>query len=990
MGQEYARAKEARSNVDYTYVDPMIVALDHNRGLEEASRAKERSEIAAAKGKFKYNLKELLVRYILHLDPIVEYQARLQNPFNANPQLDKILLMAFDNDTLRSLHQRGYDLRDFMAWTWILKAESAEQMATRLMVLSHPAFTKQNHFKKVPQFLFLFLLRRRNMTARALRSLLVYAWEWMERSKVAKDQQIHNGSTEQTFDQSNIVRYITDDPRGMLEDMFMLMIIRLLRSVRTVWPAACESTVALLCRYLDGVNFRKGSPFETSSIRDPLDTTRITFMYNTVLKLLALPSSLHPFQSALFQQRAQFSVLRRMNEFDPPLIVDRRGYRAVVSMQLMHKKTLREREWAHMKARSWPPWKEEKLGIDASIGVEHGVSRAKEALNRAREAGYACDDWDAAAGIFSGWDTDGSPTIQTRMAPLTPANRSNTVFNNTRTDTQPASLWVARIRATRTLEEAWSCFLSYKDQANVLRASVYHAFFEKLAYNSKENVSKGHGRRVDDHNLPGDGKEVLPAPESPKEAIYVPRPPPNHTEFLEMVIHDEIKVSGQFLNTVLAKAPSFQLGVKYLEASSLHPEHVSALLNDDLAKNPDARAAIESMPHTLLSAFVRFLTNFAPTLSDKHSNDQFSLIETGVSMAQDKDKIESPKFAPTTNNPHSENHFPGRSASSSLFNPLSRAVHLLLAIRPKYRPAWYHVLQRLGKRKTATEVFSRHVDQYYQDIKTWQLTCRLIDEMLEIDLPLDLDGFQLLCLSLEKSIFAAEKLRRAKPQHLPMLEGRTNDNFIQTLNRVLSEGLAIIKAIFKNTVRATEMQQDIPDLMAKEKFDIDEQEEQGEAPAMESAEGVEDEEPPKPKNFLPPACLLPKLLEVPGPAELHIFIRVLGLRRDYEGILGLIEWMSLFADEINTVANGYANGRRMMRKCLIATRVFLERSWMDIDHDELPEDQIAGFDGIAIEAKPAPVEIVRAVHNTVLENRKWGGWPTNEEVVEYCSKGRFL
>ncbi|KAL2057713.1 hypothetical protein ABVK25_002097 [Lepraria finkii] len=229
IGQEYARPKEAGTKVDLTFVDPMMPASDYNRFLEESAKAKERSKVAAAEGKFDYSLKELLVRYIRHVDPILEYQARVQNPFNENPELDKNLLLVFDHGTLRSLRQRGYDLRDFMAWTWILKAKSAEQMATRLMVLTHPAFTKQNHFKSVPQFLFLFILRRQKMTARTLRSLLVYAWDWMQQSgNVTKDPQVQNANKEQTTNQTNLVRYITDDPRGMLENMFMLMIIRFL------------------------------------------------------------------------------------------------------------------------------------------------------------------------------------------------------------------------------------------------------------------------------------------------------------------------------------------------------------------------------------------------------------------------------------------------------------------------------------------------------------------------------------------------------------------------------------------------------------------------------------------------------------------------------------------------------------------------------------------------------------------------------------------
>ena len=246
------------------------------------------------------------------------------------------------------------------------------------------------------------------------------------------------------------------------------------------------------------------------------------------------------------------------------------------------------------------------------------------------------------------------------------------------------------------------------------------------------------------------------------------------------------------------------------------------------------------------------------------------------------------------------------------------------------------------------------------------------------------------CTGLEKAIFAAERLSRVEHHIRHMWRGTTEDDPEKVIRRVLSEGLAVVKAIFKNTVRAEEMQQDIPAFLVKEKSEIDQKAEQEEAPVLQSDEDKDDEEPSRPKYFLPPACLLPKLLNVPGPAELHAFIRVLGLRRDYEGLLDLVEWMSLFADEINVVTDERRNGGRMMRKCLTAIRVFLERSWMDIHHDSDSEAQIAGYGGIVIEADPAPVEIMKAVQNTVLENKAWGGWPIDDEVVEYCSKGKFL
>ena len=988
VGKEYARAKEAAYKIDYTFVDPMVVALDHHRGFLEAEKAKEKLELVIKEGKFKYSSKELLVQYLLHVEPLLEYQTRTENPINDNPQLDSALLRVFDDYAVKKLERSGYDITNLMDWAWILKAETVEKAAKRLTVLTHTGVQKQGFFRSVPHFIFLFLLRRQNTNARAVRLLLVYVWKWMEQpGKTVNAMALQNPRAKELANDVNTVRFVIDDPLLMREDMFMVMVIRLLRLARQVWPAACESIVALLCRYLDGVNFHRNSSLSADEASD--GEARLTFMYNTILRLLSMPSSLHPFQSALFQQRAQFSLLRRMNKFDPPLLVDRKGYRAVVSMQLMHKKTLREREWARMKARSWPPWKEDKLGIDASIGVEHGISRAREALRRAREAGYAADDWDAAASILSGWDTDGSPTIQTRAVPVTPQNRLLETSLNSRDDNRSAPLWAARVRATRTLDEAWSCFLSYKDQASLLRPSVYYALYDKLVYDEKMKSSGSISHPQNEQTLPGDGKEVLPAPESPKEATYVRIPPPTWDDFFQMMAKDGIKLSGRFLVNLLANAHSFQAGIRYLEASNLAPETVSALLNGDVTRDIEALSKVNSIPQNVLAAFIRLLSRFAPTLSDKQNYDRFALIDTGLHLSLDEDKTQQSHVTSLNNGSQLQSQLESTSPQSRLFNPLSRAFQLLLAIKPRYRPAWYHLLRALASSGTTTEVVSRFADQDYQDIKTWRLICRLLDELKGLDMPVDLEGFLILCIALEKSIFAAEKLSRTEPYHRHMRHGKVDEDTRKSVDLVLSSALSLIKAIFKDTVVADEKQQNIPRSLMNEKSEIDNEMERTDAAAERLDEGTEHDESTESNAFLPPACLLPKLLEVPGPAELHAFIRVLGLRQDYNGIMDLIEWMSLFADDINALADEQRNGRTMMRRCLTAVRVFLERSWMQMRRSGF-ETWIAEYGGIVVEADPASVEIISAVHEIILENKHWGGWPSDKEVEEYCSKGKFL
>ena len=327
-------------------------------------------------------------------------------------------------------------------------------------------------------------------------------------------------------------------------------------------------------------------------------------------------------------------------------------------------------------------------------------------------------------------------------------------------------------------------------------------------------------------------------------------------------------------------------------------------------------------------------------------------------------------------------------------NSLLEAIELVLARKPPYRPVWYHLLRALSKRKVMTNVVSGSVDQNDQDLKTWQMTCRLLNEMLDIDLTLDLEGFHILCTGLEKAICASERLSRRPPKR--RRNNGMGNGTESYADHILSAGLPLLKQIFKDAVRSKSMQQEIPTSLREETSRLKEfVEEQGDIESddiVEEEKAVNDSPRMESRAFLPPGCLLPQLLEVPHPACLHAFVRVLGLRRDYDGLLDLVEWMSLFADEINAAADDSANGNRMMRRCLIAIRVFMERSWIALqegDAEARGQDTSTVHDEQETKAEPSPPGIVKAVKEVVKGNEKWGGWPEPHEVEHYCRNGIF-
>ena len=991
IGLEYVNQQEARGKVDLSYVaDPMLLVTDRNEAIKEAAKAKEAAKTARMSGNHRMSLKDPLIQYLRHVDPILQHQARSENPNFTNKYLDDALLNLFNKRNSIYLHRRGWDVTDLMNWTWILTSKTTERAATRLLAVAHLAFTKAGGGRSIPQFIFTFLLRR-DPSAAALRSLLIYAWKLLEKSESLREPLLPleqlSGETPQGegLTSTPMVKNPEDDPLGMKEKVFIIIVLRLLRSALKVFPAACESIAALINRYLDGLNFRKGA---SQSITPTLeDTARLTYVYNTLLKMVSHPALIGPFQSAFHQQRAQFSLLRRMNQFQPPLVVDRKGYRAVVSMQLRHKKILKEREWAQMKAKSWPPWKEDKLGIDADIGVEHGISRAMEALRRSWEAGYAPDNWDAIASILSGWDTDGSPTIQTR-AGLVPHERR----------TRNTQIWASRVRSTRTLDEAWSCFLTYKDQASedVGAFHVYHQMFEKIVQVAKrpptENANPISTNHPDDRSpLPGDGFEVLAAPESPREAIYVRRPPPTIEEFAEIMAKDQIRPARKLLSTMLLNAPNLESGLKYLEASTMPKEQVNVLRDDKPPATPEAQAALESIPPYMFSAFIGLLSRFSPRIPDTSPHEKYNLVQTGLVLDSMMAETECAQLGVLPVPPDS-NQFVELppSTRSIVINPLLRAIQLVLAQKPRDRRPWYHLLRALSAARVVTDVASRFIDQPYQDIKTWQIICRLLNEMLGIDLALNLEGFQLICAGLEKAIFASERLFRNQRLAEETILG---DDMESIVNHALSSGLPLIKELFRDLVRSESMQQEIPISLTEEVSKMDKFIEKQVASELDESEAdIEAKPTTEARAFLPPGCLLPRLLEAPHPACLHRFIRILGLREDYSGLLDLVEWMSLYAEEIKAVADENANGHRIMRRCVTAIHVFMERSWILLDKREAEargEDRGIKDDTHEME-RCAPAGIVKAIKDIVEGNKGWGGWPTTDEVEHYCANGRFL
>ena len=945
-GRNYEIPKRYSHKADLSWFNPTAIAsgarpskLGRNPRDYGTSRQASYTQCPS-----KDSLQSLLALYIKHVTPIIYSNEDDESFFTVQKALDRRLLYVFHDKRLAFLRTKGYDIEDLLSWTWILTSSSAERAAMRLTALSK--YRGQNAIKgePIPAFVFIFLLRHQNMNARALRLLIGHGWDRLLYQK--KSEAYSNSNlglaNESIFGVSNVTIY-----GKMSEPTILVMAVRLIRRARVVWPAALLSIAAMITKFVDG-----GGPMNSSSKGRPRGNTRarLTFIYNTVLSLLGSPSSLLPYQSVIYHQQAQFHVLRRMLEFQPALDIDREGYRAMVRVQLAHKKTSGERRWAEMKAKSWPPWKEEKLGIDRDVGIEHGRSRASEIILRSKEAGYAVQDWENIAEVLAGWDTDHSPTIQSRaLVSRARLSRAKTLPTEASASNKvQASLWAARIHATRTLDEAWACFLTYKKQgAMQLSQAPYLAMFEKilsdskrlklLSYTSHHKLPQVHDGS-DLKPLPGDGKETSPAP-GPREAIYVRTPAPDMEQFFELMVNDEIRPSGKLLEFLLKHTMSYRAGIRYLKNAAIPLKAKKSLL--DRRRIDDCIAELHAIEDRLFAAYIGFLARFAHQFQQKiHTINLISLQGT----------YPRPRL-----------------------NPLMHAFQLMSDRKPLYRPPWNFLLSTLASRGIVVDNISHSCDQNIQDVLSWGVICRVLDQMKDLSIDVDVQAFQILCHGLEKAVFASKKVLQAFNKGFTSVhqteagcQGETSDDYefgrSNSLDAkyVLSQGLPLLKSWFRKIV---DLQSTAKESTTNRRF------------------SNADDQPRLQEEIFGPVTLLPRTQEMLHSAQIHAFIRAMGFCSDYDGILELLRWMRQYEPELRSVADESLNGMRLTRRCIIAIRVFVEHSW--VYHDlEQTKDQYTG--------EGAGRKVIQEVFDVIEGSPDWGGWPTDEEVKEYCRKDRII
>ena len=885
------------------------------------------------------SLQTIVIDYLRFVEPILAQASEqdFKQSKQGAPELDKVLSHVFCERNLKYLRDRQYNVNDVVSWVWILKSKTAYETILRIFILEGNRKNKHGTIVHgIPIFIPMLLLRRSSFDAKTFRLILIYSIHLMT-GRLLPSLRFSTKSMLKEVE-LDMEQPFPDEKVPLDASTCMLSVVRLLRHARQVWPQAQLTIARAFAYFMTHTDTQENHSKESIGRMNRFRAEK----FNACLWQLSLPPKPGPFTSVSIQQQAQFELLKAMASHQPVLPVSRRGYQGVIAVQLAHKKTPAERQSAVLKAPSWPPWKEERIGIDSHRGIEGMKSRAMRVMAQMIEAGYSHTRSEEVSAIYAGWDTDRSPTIQTRK--LRPQSLSGTLGEQS--DHQ--AIWVARIRATRTVREAWACFLSYQDRGLPPRLSIYAAMAEKLIFRRK--AIEGKFEAVSEA-LPGDGPEVFPEPSSARDLIYVRTEPPTLAGLLNQMLVQGIQPSGKFLSLLLRTAVSFNSGLEYLSCSDLPNHQIQALCTvRDHQSDYDTkeRKAIAEVPESLFSSFIGFLCKFSSFDASYLARNSVRMAHLfPIAMGQNR----------TTEHPTSSSllTYAQRSETGGDFHhpmTLHHAIQLVKLRDSSHPWSWNQLLSALAKDRFKAPY--RNMSRGSQRIIAWNEMLEVTRWMEERQVELGMQGFHVLCAIFSRAVIVKVRYPSAAAEAFTLLnESRRVGNLphLDTIyhgsSDIIPAGLHFLKNHFERLI--------LPDPQASYKVE-------GTVPSAEDSPD--------------PQVAVPSMLQVPSPAVLHAYVRALGLAEDYDGLLNLLRWMSESAVTLKEASDEYLNGERMMRRTLTAARVFIEG----------PPWGKGSLDSNNSEEQVFSDPMVKEAYDIVAATPLWGSWPSDDEVWEYVHR----
>jgi hypothetical protein len=617
---------------------------------------------------------------------LLEYLYRSE--FSNEQSGDQSFVSQFRDAAVAFLQHQGFTMGDVASWAWILSGGYPEVIVKRFLTTQC----------RKPRFLLVHVLRGEIKQLELFKQMLSYSWEQtLDRDpKSAPNKLSTSGlSSKQIEDTLN-------------ECIQMLLLI--LKHCRMLWAPAVVSVSHMVMPLVQSV---LDCQVTNTNLSDGATYPMLCKILNHVLHSLSTPSKSNPYASMAHNWEAQKILLLWAGQFDKPLLLDQRSYRAVAKVLAGLMKSERESKTATSRRRSWPPWHIDQDGMDAQRSIEEDFSRAVLASNRMSEAGYVDNIYDRALKILGGQEIDGTPTIQTRTL-----FRLESIGGLLPNEIDPVQ-WTARITATRDVQEAWSAFTKFKEHGGQPSASMYFAMFQKLHYDEARL-----GRNSQYEVLPGDGLEVLPPSNDNFSEFYQLhlQPPPVDGLYNQMIQTTKVRPSGMFLNFLLGRARVPADGFRYLRDSPIDPRVINFLTR---SQEIDSNVIKEKLDGSTLAAFIRMICRFIPRSTTSTSKQD---VKTPTVRELNEVNLLIPQ-------------------------PLFHAVELLRKSQTCYRPAWYALFRTLAPAGLIIQRDS--AGDPMNEIYCWHIMAAGLSDFHDLGLELDPEGFQHLCNVLEKAILAS-------------------------------------------------------------------------------------------------------------------------------------------------------------------------------------------------------------------------------------------
>ncbi|EPS42414.1 hypothetical protein H072_3597 [Dactylellina haptotyla CBS 200.50] len=371
------------------------------------------------------------------------------------------------------LDERNSDVFDVALWSYVLLARSGPEAIGRLAWLCE----KVNY--RVPSFLVNHNLRHiSGHTSITVKAVIVLVDRYLTRN-------------------IEIAEYLGKPNLKVDPVTKRIIFLRLFRLANYFAPKQLSDVAEIYAKH---------------SIDHPAEITKHDVVFcNHILWAIGGPPRIPaPYYASLrYIIDAQVYLLRKMFKANPVMHLDPKGFRGIVRTRLAAPRTVRERSMIGQQGFNWPPWKEIHDGYDQSHSKidsdseEMVVSDAGLVLTEMQRAGYPLKAWDEAAMILAGREADGTPTVPRRTW-FIPGGSG---------DGNPFTAWQARVRATRTINEAWHIFLKFLNiqlKTHEERSAAVHVFQEMF-------LKAIQARKQDWENKYRIAEEISPYVPAPKE-----------------------------------------------------------------------------------------------------------------------------------------------------------------------------------------------------------------------------------------------------------------------------------------------------------------------------------------------------------------------------------------------------------------------------------------------------------------------------------------